>query len=225
MKQKVTQKAGETVPGVCACGCGRRTRIVAGKPLTYYKGTHHPNYQRNRTSCARIASEKKTLALPPPTVPVPKASAQSVNASEDRIQGMVRRMAENPEYIKAQRHWLGAVQREGSRRYVTNRRKTDVGFKLLNNLRGRIRAALKGAGKSKRTIQLIGCSIAELKLHLESQFAPGMTWSNYGNWHVDHIVPCCLFRPYSHRGTRAMLPLFQSSATLGYRQLQEERTA
>jgi hypothetical protein len=61
------------------------------------------------------------------------------------------------------------------------------------NLRGRIHAALKGAGKSKRAMQLVGCSIAELKTHLEKQFKASMTWENYGEWHVDHIVPCCSF--------------------------------
>lgn len=29
--------------------------------------------------------------------------------------------------------------------------------------------------------------------HLEAQFAEGMSWDNYGEWHVDHIKPCALF--------------------------------
>lgn len=38
---------------------------------------------------------------------------------------------------------------------------------------------------------MIGCSIEELKAHLEAQFQPGMTWENYGywGWHVDHAHP------------------------------------
>lgn len=29
--------------------------------------------------------------------------------------------------------------------------------------------------------------------HLEAQFAPGMTWENRGEWHVDHIRPLASF--------------------------------
>jgi hypothetical protein len=77
--------------------------------------------------------------------------------------------------------------------YVINRLKTDINFKLLHNLRNRIWYALKRNIKSVRTIQLVGCSIENLKKHLENQFKIGMNWSNYGKWHIDHIIPCASF--------------------------------
>jgi hypothetical protein len=40
---------------------------------------------------------------------------------------------------------------------------------------------------------LIGCSITQLREHIEKQFTDGMSWDNYGKWHVDHIVPCSAF--------------------------------
>lgn len=40
---------------------------------------------------------------------------------------------------------------------------------------------------------MIGCSIEELKQYLEKQFKEGMTWDNYGEWHIDHIIPCAAF--------------------------------
>lgn len=40
---------------------------------------------------------------------------------------------------------------------------------------------------------LVGYSAAQLKARLEETFAPGMFWSNYGEWHIDHIRPICLF--------------------------------
>jgi hypothetical protein len=69
--------------------------------------------------------------------------------------------------------------------------------KIAINLRARVAQALKWSGvkKSAKTFGLIGCSVAELKAHLESQFLPGMTWDNWttDGWHVDHIRPCASF--------------------------------
>lgn len=30
-------------------------------------------------------------------------------------------------------------------------------------------------------------------VHLERQFTPGMSWTNYGDWHIDHIKPLASF--------------------------------
>ena len=42
---------------------------------------------------------------------------------------------------------------------------------------------------------LLGCSDTEFRCYLESKFAPGMGWRNFGvrGWHVDHIIPCAAF--------------------------------
>jgi hypothetical protein len=37
-------------------------------------------------------------------------------------------------------------------------------------------------------------SIEQLKSHLESKFQLGMTWDNYGQWHIDHIKPESWFK-------------------------------
>lgn len=76
--------------------------------------------------------------------------------------------------------------------YARNREKRDVHFKVVRRLRNRIYSLVKG-GKSKRTLELLGCSIEELKTHLESQFTEGMSWDNYGIWHIDHKKPCAAF--------------------------------
>lgn len=71
--------------------------------------------------------------------------------------------------------------------------KTDIGFKLLNNMRARLNQALNGNPKVSTTMKLVGCSIDKLKQHLESKFKQGMSWNNYGKWHIDHIRPCASF--------------------------------
>ena len=78
-------------------------------------------------------------------------------------------------------------------KYNKNRRKTDINFKLRHQLATRIWLALKKNYKSERTMTLIGCTIDLLRLHLQSKFQPGMSFSNYGKWHIDHIRPCVSF--------------------------------
>lgn len=43
--------------------------------------------------------------------------------------------------------------------------------------------------KLLRTFEYLGYSKNDLINHLESGFSPGMTWKNYGEWHIDHIKP------------------------------------
>ena len=66
------------------------------------------------------------------------------------------------------------------------RRKTDPLFDLLCSLRSRIRSAFFGKNKSKRTIDLLGCSISEASKYIESLFKPGMSWENRVLWEIDH---------------------------------------
>ena len=72
---------------------------------------------------------------------------------------------------------------------------------LQKNCARRIREMLK-QNKSRRTMDYVGCTLEELKAHLESQFQEGMTWENYGTyvfgnndsgWHIDHVIPCAAF--------------------------------
>jgi len=78
--------------------------------------------------------------------------------------------------------------------WESKRRQNPI-FKIKRNLRRRINHALKGKNKSKKTVELLGCSIEFFKQYLESQFQEGMNWDNYGpnGWHIDHIVPCYKF--------------------------------
>lgn len=44
--------------------------------------------------------------------------------------------------------------------------------------------------KKNKTFTYIGCDINYFKKWLECQFVDGMTWNNYGEWHLDHVKPC-----------------------------------
>jgi|ERR1035438_4037726 hypothetical protein len=72
-------------------------------------------------------------------------------------------------------------------KYIRDREVWDLNFKLANRLRARLYKITKGLVKAGSAVKDLGCSIIELKEHLEQQFQKGMTWDNYGTWHVDHI--------------------------------------
>jgi predicted DNA-binding protein YlxM (UPF0122 family) len=83
------------------------------------------------------------------------------------------------------------------RKYVNKRIRQDEDFAMRKKLGRRIRDALAkyGGEKADRTMDLIGCSVKELRTHLESQFEHGMNWENWtvNGWHIDHIRPCASF--------------------------------
>jgi hypothetical protein len=68
-----------------------------------------------------------------------------------------------------------------------NKRENDVMFRLCGNLRARICNIIKN--KTSKTLDSIGLDIEEFKKFIESKFQDGMCWENYGEWHVDHIIP------------------------------------
>ncbi len=71
--------------------------------------------------------------------------------------------------------------------------KTDINFKLEYRIRSRMRSTLNGTTKYSSSLELLGCSVLEARNHLEKQFKKGMSWDNYGKWHIDHIIPVSKF--------------------------------
>lgn len=79
------------------------------------------------------------------------------------------------------------------------RLQTEPYLKLTHCLAAHVRRALKcsikNAGLTHDT--LLGCSAAEFLQHIQVQWKPGMSWSNWGRgrgkWHLDHIFPVSKF--------------------------------
>ena len=89
------------------------------------------------------------------------------------------------------------VLKRYSREYHADRSANDINFKLITRLRSRTRSAIKnGKGiKDWKTVELLGCSVQQMRDHIESLFEDGMTWENWSldGWHLDHIRPCISF--------------------------------
>lgn len=92
-----------------------------------------------------------------------------------------------------QRPVIKSYRREYIKKWMINRRRRRLDIRIMESLRTRIYGALKGYHKSKSTSILLGCPISYFIKWLESKFESGMTWKNYGEWHIDHIPPCASF--------------------------------
>ena len=92
---------------------------------------------------------------------------------------------------------------ENNKIYRQNNQEKFKEYKKDYNLKNRhvcawrsvLKYNLRRIGKKKEgtTLELLGYSALELKNHLDSLFTEGMSWNNYGEWHVDHIIGVIFF--------------------------------
>jgi Zn ribbon nucleic-acid-binding protein len=89
-----------------------------------------------------------------------------------------------------------AVKRERKERKEKNRaflmQHPDIA--IHKSMRNRIYQCMKKNYNRKSLAKMVGYTLQELMDHLENQFQPGMTWKNYGEWHIDHIAPLSEFK-------------------------------
>jgi len=113
---------------------------------------------------------------------------------------------DNPEYNKKYREENKEILKESKSRYYQENKesvkervkkynsekyRTDSLFKLITCIRGLIRNSIKRGGFTKncKTEKILDCSFEQFKIHIEEQFKEGMSWENYGEWHLDHKRP------------------------------------
>lgn len=90
-------------------------------------------------------------------------------------------MEENPE----KRRFLSRQQQK--RKYATL--KGCLNSRMTSN----ISASLDRSKSGRPWECLVGYTVDQLKKHLEGRFVEGMSWSNRGQWHIDHKIPISAF--------------------------------
>lgn len=101
----------------------------------------------------------------------------------------------NKQRIQERRKELKAADpekyRKKEREYAKNRRNIDPYYAMKMSLRTRITKifSLHNVKKRTSTTKLLGVDFSIVKKHLEKQFTKGISWDNYGKWHIDHITP------------------------------------
>jgi hypothetical protein len=99
------------------------------------------------------------------------------------------------EYHKKWREENIIQHRINKKNYEKTRKHKDPVYKLIGNFRTAIYTVLKENNMNKfgHYFEVLGYTPNDLVKHLESQFKDGITWSNYGEWHVDHKLPLSSF--------------------------------
>ena len=104
------------------------------------------------------------------------------------------RLRQQKTYQKFKTAWRER-RNDYKKRYSKEKIKTSILYKIKILLRNRLGAAIRWNQKSQKTLELLGCTVENLKVYLESKFLTGMSWENHGlyGWHIDHIRPCASF--------------------------------
>ncbi len=155
------------------------TKCNEEKPLSEFHKNHTNKVDGHNWSCKSCIKEYQNKP----------------EVKERRKQNRRRHYEENRDREKElNKKWIENNKerwRENYRKYCSERRKVDPAYKISGNLRNRLRGIIKRRGKS--SLELTGCDINFLMGYLEGQFKDGMTWDNYGEWHIDHIKPIASF--------------------------------
>ena len=112
--------------------------------------------------------------------------------------GREKRNSDRDAYNKKQRDsWARNNEKRNAarRQNLQKRRDEDPQYRMKMALHVRLYDAVKRQKgvKSTKTLELLGCTVEQLQIFLEAEFTEGMTWENYGEWHIDHILPCASF--------------------------------
>jgi hypothetical protein len=112
--------------------------------------------------------------------------------NKERIKEKGKKYRErNKELIKERKKKYREQNRGLINERARERFKTDSLYKMSTNLRSRTYKAFKRKcySKNSKTQKMLGVDWEVAKQHIEKQFKKGMNWDNYGEWHIDHIIP------------------------------------
>lgn len=98
------------------------------------------------------------------------------------------------QYREAGRRWVAENKEKqlASTRSAMRKMRSTTKGRLHSNISAGVRRGLKSR-KHGSTFDILGYSVDQLLSHVERQFLRGMTWDNYGDWHIDHIRPLASF--------------------------------
>lgn len=104
--------------------------------------------------------------------------------------------ANNPDKIKEKDLRYRQNNPEGLKKICERRnkkRRSNIMFRVSDAISRAVAHSLRDGKGGKRWESLLNYTVKDLMIHLETQFADGMSWQNQGQWHIDHILPISFF--------------------------------
>jgi len=96
----------------------------------------------------------------------------------------------DPERSKQyQREWRSRPEVAERIRASRKRRESLPKRQLERRISKRMRENLRSGFEGGIWRDALPYTVSDLKIHLERQFLPGMSWDNMADWHIDHIIP------------------------------------
>lgn len=146
------------------------------------------HYRRRRENHARWRANHPETAKQ-------KAKRQYERNKENVIAQSKKWAEENRKRVREIKKGWKQRNKEYCNEYARQKAKTDLAYRVKRNLRASLSSAVRRfkAKKFTNTIKLLGCEIGFFIQYLTLKFEEGMSWDNYGEWHIDHIQPCASF--------------------------------
>lgn len=170
----------------CSKDCG--LELIKVRRAEKLLGKKYPTYQDYLGDIERISkAEKERRAAKI------KTRKRKIWTKEEKRQWYAKRRADPyyREYMKKYlKEYFSKHKKERNRDNLI-KCQTDPVFKMKTFVRKKISCAVKRNGKykCKSFEELVGCSYAHFAEYLKSKFKEGMSFENYGEWQIDHIIP------------------------------------
>lgn len=166
---------------------GKLPKYYTGKPC---KRGHYSERTTNGRQCVECKRESGKADYKKNKEAHLEKNRRWYKENKERHAELVRRWYDKNTDRKAElsRNWykenkVRVIERARVRRGAMA---SDPEYRMQRTMRNMVYSTVKR--KTDRTHKLLGYNAVDLRSHIERQFTKGMSWDNYGEWHIDHVV-------------------------------------
>jgi hypothetical protein len=143
--------------------------IACGAEMVFKGGSH-----KRCEECRKLEAREKSIRW---RINNPDRASEASKSHEAKRKNNPRRVAKVRVYTKRK----------------TQKRTAEPGRNLHHRMSQLVRTGLKEQKGGKTWLSMVPYTVEQLMRHLERQFVDGMSWSNMGEWHIDHVIPRAFF--------------------------------